>query len=224
MEMKRGIEGVRLKSRIQGSSPRASPSPPRARYLLLFPLARYRDSRRRVLPAKRDRSARSLSSHCLEIRDRRDRRRYTLQPPLAPSPFFTVPRSFLLVPRASPASAPSLFLFSCAPRTHTPPSSFPCTQFVPFGAGTQREFHLEIASSASLLPPPPATATLGDRLDREGPFGTRSVVPPTFDASNRVFTDDRCLHFLCFQRRIPQSRLQPHPRCSGSHSLEMIGR
>jgi len=134
------------------------------------------------------------SSHCLEIRGRRDRRRYTLQPPLAPSPSFTIPRSFLLVPRASPASAEPLPFLVRATYAHVPPSSFSCTQFVPFEAGTRREFHF-VAVLFCIAGP--ATAILrGDRLGRAKTLSVPSLVPTFSVPSLRLRRfDDRCLHF-----------------------------
>lgn len=84
-------------------------------------MPRYVEPPGRVLPAKRDRSARS--PHCLEIRGGCDRRRYTLQPSPAPSPF--PPRSdhfcSFREPFWPPPDPPPFLLRAC-PRTHHAPT------------------------------------------------------------------------------------------------------
>jgi hypothetical protein len=101
----------------------------------------------------------SRSSHCLEIRGRCDRRRYTFQPaPPSPSLFFTIPRSFLLVPRASPASAEPLPFLVRATYAYAPPPVFPLYAICSLRSWNAARVSLGhrslLLSSASLAPQP----------------------------------------------------------------------
>lgn len=154
------IKVRKLKNRKSRRFKRSSLSPARpvfltllrARYFLFFLLPRYRDSHRRIVPAKCDHSARSLarSSHCLEIRcaiaaDIR------FNPPRSSSPSPPSYRWFLLVSRSQPLWPPlSPFLFLCAPRTHTRLFVLPLYAICSLRSwNTARVFHLDIACARS---------------------------------------------------------------------------